>query len=270
MGEGGGQVETTPAVALGRALRRLREAAGLTQQQLAETVLSSKTTISSIENGNLIPKVDLLERLEAALNAGGALLDLWDLTSLGLQTSVIVADTEQGAISITDWEMRNVPGLLQTPDYMRAHMRAWRFAPDRIEEEISIRLGRQKIITSAELVTGWFVIDESVLYRPYGGQEAMRAQLMHLEEVAELPNVFLQVMPFTVTEHPGTVGPLRVLEYRDKPPKWFTEGVYSGRLSDDREEVADVARKLNIIRACGLSPLSSVDFIREIRSARYV
>jgi transcriptional regulator with XRE-family HTH domain len=247
----------------------LREAAGLTQQHLAETVLSSKTTISSIENGNLIPKVDLLERLEAALNAGGALLDLWDLTSLGLQTSVIVADTEQGATSITDWEMRNVPGLLQTPDYMRAHMRAWRFAPDRIEEEISIRLGRQKIITSAELVTGWFVIDESVLYRPYGGQEAMRAQLMHLEEVAEFPNVFLQVMPFTVTEHPGTVGPLRVLEYRDKPPKWFTEGVYSGRLSDDREEVADVTRKLNIIRACALSPLSSVDFIREIRSARY-
>jgi transcriptional regulator with XRE-family HTH domain len=88
-GNGNGRwiVETTPVVALGRALRRLREAAGLTQQQLAETVLSSKTTISSIENGNLIPKAELLERLETALNAGGALVDLWELTSLGNQTS---------------------------------------------------------------------------------------------------------------------------------------------------------------------------------------
>ena len=147
-------------VALGRALRRLREAAGLTQQQLAETVLSSKTTISSIENGNLIPKVDLLERLEAALNAGGALRDLYALTSLGIQSSATVADAEQGAISITDWEMRNVPGLLQTPDYMRAHMRSWRLAPDRLEEEIGIRLGRQQIITSGGLVSGWFRSEE--------------------------------------------------------------------------------------------------------------
>jgi transcriptional regulator with XRE-family HTH domain len=256
-------------VALGRAVRRVREAAGLTQQQLAETVLSSKTTISSIENGNLVPKVDLLERLETALNAGGALRDLWDLTSLGLQTSVMVADTEQGATSITDWEMRNVPGLLQTPDYMRPHMRACQVPLERLDEEMAIRLKRQEIIKSGELVTGWFIIDESVLYRPYGGKEAMRAQLIHLEEAVEFPNVFLQVMPFAVTQHPGTVGPLRMLEYRDKPPKWFTEGVYSGRLSDDRDEVADVMRKLNIIRSAARPIHETADFIREIRSARY-
>jgi transcriptional regulator with XRE-family HTH domain len=262
-------METTPVVALGRALRRLREAAGLTQQQLAETVLSSKTTISSIENGNLIPKLDLLDRLETSLNAGGALRDLYVLTSLGIQSSTTVADAEQGAIAITDWEMRNVPGLLQTPDYMRAHMQSWRLAADRLEEEIGIRLGRQQIITSGGLVSGWFIIDESVLYRPYGGKEAMREQLIYLEEVTELPNVFIQVMPFGVTEHSGSVGPLRVLEYRDKPPKWFTEGIYSGRLSDDKEEVSQATTSINIIRACALSPASSVDFIREIRSARY-
>jgi transcriptional regulator with XRE-family HTH domain len=256
-------------VAMGRALRRVRESAGLTQQQLAETVLSSKTSISSMENGNLIPKADLLERLETALNGGGALRDLWELTSLGLQSSATVADAERGASSLTDWEMRNVPGLLQTPDYMRALMRAGRGAPDKLEEEMAIRLGRQKIITSGELVCGWFIIDESVLYRPYGGKEAMRAQLIRLEEATELPNVFLQVIPFSATEHPGSVGPLRMLEYGDKPPKWFTEGIYSGRLSDDREEVAQAMRNLNIIRAAALPIHETTDFIREIRSARY-
>jgi transcriptional regulator with XRE-family HTH domain len=247
----------------------LREAAGLTQQQLAETVLSSKTTISSIENGNLIPKPDLLERLEETLKAGGALLDLWELTSLSYPTSATVAEAEQGAIALTDWEIRNFPGLLQAPDYMRALMRACQVPPDRLDEEMAIRIRRQEIITSGKLVTGWFIVDESVLYRPYGGKEAMRTQLIHLEEVAELPNVFLQVMPFGVTQHPGADGPLRMIEYRDKPPKWFTEGVYSGRLSDDSDQVADVMTKLNVIRACAMDPMSSADFIREIRSARY-
>ena len=114
------------------------------------------------------------------------------------------------------------------------------------------------------------IIDESVLYRPYGGKEAMRVQLIHLEEAGEFPNVFIQVMPHDATEHPGLEGPLRVIEYRDgRPPQWFTEGRYSGRLSDDREEVAQAITNINIIRACALGTMSSVDFIREIRSARY-
>jgi len=85
---------------------------------------------------------------------------------------------------------------------------------------VAIRLGRQKILGS--LLDGWFVLDEAVLHRVYGGREVMRDQLARIEATAALPNIYVQVMPFTSTRHPGGDGPLSVIEYRDKPAVWFT------------------------------------------------
>ena len=76
-------------------------------------------------------------------------------------------------------------------------------------------------------------------------------------------------MPFGVTEHPGGDGPLRVIEYRDKPAIWFTEGRTSGRMSDNRDEVLEAMHALNVIRAAALSVAESVAFIRSIRETSY-
>lgn len=254
------------AVVLGRRIRKLRARAGLTQTELAHRVLSSRSAVSEYELGNLIPKLDLVRRLEEALDADGVLLELHDLLNIGIQEAAVVADVEHDAMTLHDWEMRNVPGLLQTPDYMHANMADGR-AASRLDREMAIRLGRQKILDS--LVAGWFIIDESALHRVYGGREVMREQLAHLEAVAASPNIYLQMMPFTSTRHSGADGPLRVVEYRDKPAIWFTEGPRSGRMSDDPEEVAQAVASLNVIRAAALSVHESVEFIRNVRETKY-
>lgn len=266
-GREGGQLESV-ALILGKRLRRLREKAGLTQTDLAKAVLSNKTAMSEIELGHQVPKLDLVERLEAALDADGVLMDLYVLLSLGVQESAVVADAEQGAISITDYEHRNIPGLLQAEDYMRANMLAGRIiTPDRVESEMAIRVARQAILS--KLITGWFILGEEVLHRPCGGKDAMHAQLAKLEEIAEMRNMYIQVLPFSVTDAPGYDGPLRVVEYAGKGSIWFTEGPRSGRTSDDREEVMQVLASLNVIRAAALSVSESVQFIRDIREQRY-
>jgi transcriptional regulator with XRE-family HTH domain len=254
------------SVVLGRRIRRMRERAGMNQTQLAHHVLCSKSHISDIELGNVVPKADELHRMEAALNADGVLLELYDLLNIGVQESATIADAEHDALAMTIWESRLVPGLLQTPEYMRANM-ADGMAARRLDREMAIRLARQKILGS--LVTGWFVVDEAVLHRVYGGIGVMRGQLLHLESVAALPNMFLQVMPFTHTRHPGGDGPLSVIEYRDKPGIWFTEGPRSGRMSGDRDEVLQAMSGLNLIRSAALPVHDSVDFIRSVREARY-
>jgi transcriptional regulator with XRE-family HTH domain len=251
---------------LGRRIRRMRERAGMNQTQLAHKVLCSKSHISDIELGNVIPKADELRRMEAALDADGVLLELYELLNIGVQESATIADAEHDALAMTVWESRLVHGLLQTPEYMRANM-ADGMAARRLDREMAIRLARQKVLSS--LVTGWFVMDEAVLHRVYGGTEVMLAQLLRLEAVAVLPNIFLQVMPFTSTRHPGGDGPLSVIEYRDKPGIWFTEGPRSGRMSDDRDEVLHAMSGLNLIRSAALSVHESVDFIRIVREARY-
>jgi hypothetical protein len=97
----------------------------------------------------------------------------------------------------------------------------------------------------------------------------MRDQLARIEAMAALPNIYVQVMPFTSTRHPGGDGPLSIIEYRDKPGIWFTEGPRSGRMSDDREEVLAAMSSLNLIRSAALTVHESVEFIRHVRETRY-
>jgi transcriptional regulator with XRE-family HTH domain len=267
--EGMAGVETNPMLAVGRAVRRLRDKAGLTQTELAKLVLSSKSQISAIETGTSPAKRAFMELLDETLNADGLLVELWLLARSGSFSSATIADIERTVTKIHAWDLRVVPGLLQTPDYMRGFMRSGRATPEQIEKETAVRITRQEILFSPKLIAAWFVLDESILYRPYGGSEAMRDQLIRLEQAAEMPDVFVQVMPYSSTGHPGGEGPLRVMEYPDSPAIWYTEGWHSGRMTDAPDEVASAMTNFDIIRASALPPDESASFIASIRSSRY-
>jgi hypothetical protein len=237
----------------------------MNQTELAHKVLCSKSHISDIELGHVLPTASEIRLMEEGLDADGVLAELLDLVSNGVQESAIVADAEHDALAMTVWEWR-IHGLLQTPDYMRAHL-STAVPADRLEREVAVRKGRTRVLGS--LVTGWFILDEAALWRLYGSREVMRRQLLHLEELAQRPNLTIQVMPFTHTRHPGGDGPLEVIEYADKPSIWFTEGPKAGRLSDDKREVMRSMDTLNQIRIAGLSPVDSIGHIRKVRESRY-
>jgi len=84
-----------------------------------------------------------------------------------------------------------------------------------------------------------------------------------------MPNISVQVMPFRNTRHTGGDGPLSVIEYRDKPAVWFTEGRISGRMSEDRTEVLQAQYALSTIRAAALPVHESVAFIQHMRETNY-
>lgn len=142
------------AVVLGRRMRKLRERKGLTQTELARLVLSSKTSVSDYELGNRAPDLELVRRLDEALDADGQVLELYGLLELGEQDSATVADVEHDALTLSAWEMRVVPGLLQAPGYMAAAMRT-SVPPGRLERELSRariwRTGAGRVATSARL-----------------------------------------------------------------------------------------------------------------------
>lgn len=206
------------AFMLARRIRRLRERAGMNQTGLAREVLCSKSHISDIERAQVLPTASEVRLMEQALDADGVLADLFDLVSFGIQESAIVAAAERDAISMTVWEWR-IHGVLQTPDYMRAHL-STAVPPARLEREVAVRRGRKRVLGS--LVTGWFMIDEAALWRVYGDENVMPEQLRHLEDIAQRPNITIQVMPFTHTRHPGGDGPLTVPwpRGRGRSPRW--------------------------------------------------
>lgn len=251
---------------LGRRIRRLRERKEWTQTELAQQVLSNKTTISEIERGTQVPSAGQVEKLEVALDADGVIQELYNLLNIGIQESVVVADVERDAVALTLWELRGIPGLLQTAAYARAQLQV-SVPASRLEREVAIRIGRQRILNT--LLSGWFILSEAALHVAYGGPEVMREQLLELETLAHRPNLHFQVMPFTTTQHPGGDGPLTVIDYHDRPSRWITEGPRSGRMSDDRTEVISALTNLNLVRSAALPVGDSVDFIRRLRETRY-
>jgi Domain of unknown function (DUF5753) len=200
-----------------------------------------------------------------AFDLPGTFVELCLASGFGQPTSAVVADVERDAAGLTAWDMLRITGLLQTEDYARAQLSIG-LPPDRVESEVKVRMARQQILGG--LVYGWFIIDEAALHRGRGGPEVMRGQLAHLEEVAAMPNITIQVLPFSDDSHPGGDGPITVLEYRDKPAVWLTDGRTSGKISVDFVEVMQATLALNQLRAAALSPRESVDFIKKTGDAR--
>lgn len=234
----------------GTILRLLRENAGLTQEDLAEKVACSPSLVSALEMGHMPirPATDDRRYSPAA-----------------------IADLEKDASKIHDWEPRLIPGLLQTRDYARfMYQQNLPFGTDeQIEINIASRMARQEILIRENPPTGWFVIEESALYREFGGREVMREQLDRLLALSELPNIFIQIMPFANAGHPGAEGPLRIIEYPHFPAVRYTEGWYSGRMTETRDEVSKGMTHFDIIRSCALSFDQSRQFIRTVMEDRY-
>jgi transcriptional regulator with XRE-family HTH domain len=107
---------------------------------------------------------------------------------------------EAEAASALVWQAAAVPGLLQTEPYARAvhaaHQEVVLMPPGVFERRVAVRMIRQQVLTtrnpSLELSA---VLDESVLLRKVGTREVMFAQLRHLAEMAELPNVEVRILP---------------------------------------------------------------------------
>jgi transcriptional regulator with XRE-family HTH domain len=264
--------ESSPAKIFGNLVRAFRGEAGLSQQEVADRAFCSQPLISGLERGTKATKLEQINLLDHALGAKGKLLAVWPITAAGGASAERLADLEAESAVIHDWENRVVPGLLQTWDYAMAVTRAG-FAmanQEKIEVIAGRRLERQGIFAKDDLSLAWFVIDECVLNRPYGGPEVMREQLLKLEALAVEPSIVIQVMESSATHHPGGEGPLRIMEYRDSAPIWYAGGWNeSGRITKDRGEVAQAITSFNLIRACALPPEDSKEFITTMRIQRY-
>lgn len=270
----GTEVETNPVLVFGSVLRILREQAGITQSRLAESVYCSPSLISAIELGTKPAKLDLVKRIDNALDAHGTLLSVWPITTSGSYPSwfAYVAELEHEATKIHEWELRVFPGLLQTREYARTMMRAVRprDADEKIEKDADDRIARQEIFTDGKPPMIWFVIDESVFYRIYGSVAIMRDQIIKIEKLAEQePNIVVQIMPHSAVSNPGMEGPLRILEFSDSDPIWYTEGWFSGRMVETRDEVSMAMTCFDLIRASALSPAESLLFMAKVRSSHY-
>jgi transcriptional regulator with XRE-family HTH domain len=261
---------------LGALLRALRTEQGLTVEQVAERLLCSPSKVSRMETGHrgatlrdvrdlcdLYEVGDPAERDRMMQLARESKQQGW-WQSYDLQYSTFVG-LEAEAISIDCFQSAVVPGLLQTSDYARAGHEATipRLPDAQIDQMIEAKLTRQHILTHENPPGYAAVIDESALRRVTGGPEVMAEQVSKLLLAADLPNVRLQVLPFSVGSHPAPESNFNILELPSPASDVvFVEGL-SGNTYLERD--ADLDRYREVMARLSSLALSSADTIGLMR-----
>jgi transcriptional regulator with XRE-family HTH domain len=253
----------------GAELRRLRSAAGMSQEDLGQRVSYSGSLVGMVETARRAPTRDFAERCDDALGTGGALARLWPLVSQEAMPRWFrpFAELERGATSIRSWEPLVVPGLLQTGDYARALIEAWQpgDGQEAVQQQVTARMERQHLLEREEPPLIWTIISEAALLNPVGGPKVLRDQLGRLVDVmADHPKIIVQVVPLSAGAHPGLEGPLVLVARRGEPDVAYLEVQGRGQLVERAEEVARYGLLYDLLRAVALPPGTSREMIADL------
>ncbi|MFI7000886.1 helix-turn-helix domain-containing protein [Nocardia sp. NPDC050175] len=270
---------TVLRIALGGQLRRLREAKGITREAAGDAIRGSHAKISRLELGrtgfkdrdirdllSLYGVNDVEERerfLDLARQANepgwwhrySDLLPQWFGTYLGL---------EQAASKIRTYEAHLVPGLLQTPEYARAVV-ALGYEDADTDRRVQVRQRRQEILHRSDPPIVWAVIDEAALHRPVGGPRVHREQMEHLIQLADLPTVTVQVLPYSSGEHAAAGSSFSILRFAESelPDIVYLEHLTSALYLDRRQDLALYLSVMDRLSVQAERPEKSVEILRK-------
>ena len=274
-----GSGPTVLRILLGSQLRLLREVKGITREEAGYAIRASGSKISRMELGRVRFKERAVTDL---LNLNGVDEDeTATLVALAIQANSpgwwhkygdvlpdwfqVYVGLEEAASLIRLYEVQFVPGLLQTADYARAVVRLGQpgAPPEEIERRISLRMGRQELLTKPGGPRLWAIVDEAALRRPIGGKEVMRAQLEQLILATEEPQVTLQVMPFRSGGHAAEAGAFTIMRFPepDLPDVVYLEQLTSALYLDKRDDVEKYTEVMERLSVESESPERSVDIL---------
>lgn len=242
---------TVRAEVLGAELRRLREAAGLTLQEVSELVGISVSHLSKLETGKRTQQIEDVASLCTVYKVFGqdrrdllelaghtAELGLWQKSRQSFASRVnTLRLLESRAMALFNFETVLIPGYLQTVPYMRAVMRGAMIEDEEeIDRRVVARLQRQTEVRRKS--TGLTaIVCESALRAQIGGAVVMRDQLNHVVEAAARPNMSFRVVPTSAGAHPGVGGAFIRLRFADRPGVVFVGCSTSSLFLEEPEDI---------------------------------
>lgn len=191
-------------------LQALRAEHHLTQEQLAKKAGVSRGDIQLLENGRSTDQavvLDILECLEVSEERWKQVVDTaraasedgwWESDKHIGDRQTLGADLEAGASLIRSYEPTYAPGLLQTPEYVRALTDAFIFPPasGTVEGILAGRARRQRMMRRPGGPLFEVVVDEVAIRRLSAPPGVMKRQLIHMADIAASDeDITVQVLP---------------------------------------------------------------------------
>lgn len=266
---------------LGAMLKQLRRESGKTIKDAASWLGMGESNMSKIEGakqqikaqtvralGQLYDvdasKVDYLLKLANEANERGwwtAYRDTvpdWFRQFVGL---------EADALDLWNYETELVPGLLQTPAYVRAITKAARptASDDDLERSVRLRRERQARIDGDQPPRLHFFVNEAVIRRPVGSPEDWTAQLAHLLETSKLAHITLRVLPFSAGQHAAMLGSFVMMKFpeEDSPAFVYLEHDRGAIYQEDPGDIERYTVQVDELDRLSLSPADSREMLSE-------
>jgi len=269
---------------LGAELRKRREMAGLTGDDIAHATGWHRSKVTRVEKGQQgISVVEMIHYLGACKIFAAQAKELLELCAEAerqvgywlsphgewLEDSLnSLIYHESTADRVVSYEPMLIPGLLQTKRYARMRIsRTPGLSREAIEAAIRLREERQQVLHRPQPGHFIFYVHEHALRLRVGTAAAMHDQLLKLVLMAALPNVTLRVLPAAAEEQASFGGPFRLFEYREHHPLVYLDHVKTGLFLEDREFVADYRRLLPKMSSVALDEAESRTFVADLANA---
>jgi transcriptional regulator with XRE-family HTH domain len=265
------------ARALAAELRDLRRQAKLNTREAAKRIGISSASLNRSELGTRMPPPEEVSALMAIYGVTGLakerVLTLarsanptgwWEIGNKALPKQLPTLITfESQATRIIHFQPLVVPGLLQTHGYMRALMHSGGIPDEDAEPRLATRAGRQTGLTRKNPPRYTAIMDEAVLRRPFGGRAVMAEQIRRIIELAELPNVTVQVIPFERGGYP-IYGPFLLLKFAKALDIVHLEHKQASGFLDDPEDTAPFQQLADTLKAAALGPAETSEFLAAV------
>ncbi|MGH8572265.1 MAG: helix-turn-helix domain-containing protein [Gammaproteobacteria bacterium] len=262
------------------ALKRAREQAGKSRQDVVDHLDCTLSHVSHLETGRNLPNAAECEKLlvfyglgerwpffRELLRAAKKGKDWWKAPAFcGAEPAWfdLYLGLEAWARVVASYDALVTPGLFQTPEYAAALIRAGHpsLSDAEVQRRVDLRMERQTVLDrEPDPLQVWSVLDEAALRRPVGGPEIMRAQLRHLVQLAKRPNVELQVLPLARGAHAGLDGTFTVLDFPlelpGDPGTVFVQNRLKGVYYEEPAEIDEYRQTLTRLQAQALTPADS-------------
>ncbi|ONI70886.1 hypothetical protein ALI144C_50825 [Actinosynnema sp. ALI-1.44] len=263
------------------ALRQHRENTGMTQKEVSRRTGIAANRIYHFEVMRSVPPdEDLVRLLESygATEDTAELLAILPLARKRTPSEAAAADPEQfnlyigleaGATQIESYDALVLHGLVQTAEYAEAILRGTtrRFPEAEVRRRLRLRMRRQELLV-AELPTQlWLIVPQQVLLLPVGGPEVLRGQLSRLLDLAELPNVDLQVISRDVVPYSALHGPFTMMTFPIPGDAGlvYVETRVRGVFFEEPGELQEYRKVVSHLRVLAESPKESQRLIDRMR-----
>ncbi|MEU9332438.1 helix-turn-helix transcriptional regulator [Streptomyces sp. NPDC048290] len=262
---------TSSALAhFGNEVRLARESMGMSRADFGKEATCGYSLVAKVEQGQRVPPREFAEACDRVFpNAGGRFMRLWPLALKYAFPPWFrpYVELEEKATAIRMFHPVLLPGLAQTEEYARAILRAGRCTD--LDNLLTARLARQRILSRDKPTRLWLVLEEAVLKNVVGGPDVMREQLARLRGIAENPVHRVQIIRNTGQYRASAASPFGLLSFATGTDVVHVDGFPTGYVLAEQADVGAAQEAYDLLTALAAPPDESAELIDSVAKDWY-